>query len=134
MEKTAIENLELKLLGIISFDSEELRKKYKDAINEANKIFEQQVMDAFEIGDLVGRAAAARVFEPNDKIVMLYPEITSEQYYNETFKSEKHNTDIRSMDKLIESNKKFDENNLKGFKYDPNDRSEDTPDITNFFY
>ena len=56
-----------------------------------------------------------------------------EEYY-QIFKSVKHNTDIRSMDKLIESNKKFDENNRKGFKYDPNDRSEDTPDITNFFY
>lgn len=57
-----------------------------------------------------------------------------DNYWNETFKSVKHNTDIRSMDKLIESNKKFDENNQKGFKYDPNDRSEDTPNITNFFY
>jgi hypothetical protein len=39
----------------------------------------------------------------------------------------------RSMDKLIESNKKFDENNQNGFKYDPNDRSEDTPNINQFF-
>ena len=39
----------------------------------------------------------------------------------------------RSMDKLIESNKKFDENNQNGFKYDPNDRSEDTTNITQFF-
>ena len=37
------------------------------------------------------------------------------------------------MNKFIESNKKFDENNQKGFKYDPNDRSEDTPNITQFF-
>jgi hypothetical protein len=32
---SAVEKLELKLLGIISFDSEELRKKYKDAIEQA---------------------------------------------------------------------------------------------------
>ena len=38
----------------------------------------------------------------------------------------------RSMKKLIESNKKFDENNKKGFKYDPN-RNEDMPNITQFF-
>ena len=63
-------------------------KKYNEIIKKANEIFEQQVMDAFEIGDLVGRAAAARVFEPDDKVVILYPEITSEEYYNKTFKSE----------------------------------------------
>ena len=39
----------------------------------------------------------------------------------------------RTMKKLIESNKKFDENNQNGFKYDPNDRSEDTPNINQFF-
>lgn len=39
----------------------------------------------------------------------------------------------RTMKKLIESNKKFDENNQNGFKYDPNDRSEDNPNITQFF-
>ena len=42
MEQLAIEKLELKLLGIISFDSEQLRKKYKDAINEAKKMEKEQ--------------------------------------------------------------------------------------------
>ena len=63
-------------------------KKYNEIIKKANEIFEQQVIYAFEIGDLVGRAAAARVFEPDDEVVILYPEITSEEYYNQTFKSE----------------------------------------------
>ena len=36
----------------------------------------------------------------------------------------------RSMEKLIESNKKFDK---KDSKYDPNDRNEDMPNITQFF-
>jgi hypothetical protein len=36
----------------------------------------------------------------------------------------------RSMDKLIESNNKFDK---KDSKYDPNDRIEDIPIITQFF-
>lgn len=37
------------------------------------------------------------------------------------------------MEKLIESNRLFDEKNQKGFKYDSNDRSEDTPNINQFF-
>jgi hypothetical protein len=36
----------------------------------------------------------------------------------------------RTMEKLIESNKKFDK---KDSKYDPNDRSEDNFNITQFF-
>ncbi len=39
----------------------------------------------------------------------------------------------RSMEKLIESNRLFDEKNQNGFKYDSNDRSEDMPNITQFF-
>ena len=38
-----------------------------------------------------------------------------------------------SMEKLIESNRLFDEKNQTGLKYDPNDRSEDMPNINQFF-
>lgn len=38
-----------------------------------------------------------------------------------------------TMEKLVESNRLFDEKNRNGFKYDPNDRSEDMPNITQFF-
>jgi len=38
-----------------------------------------------------------------------------------------------TMKKLIESNRLFDEKNQKGFKYDPNDRNEVMPNITQFF-
>ena len=41
MEQTAVKKLELKLLGIISFESEELRKKYKDAIEQAKQILKE---------------------------------------------------------------------------------------------
>jgi len=41
--------------------------------------------------------------------------------------------DTRSMDKLVESNRLFDEKNQKGFKYNSDDRSEDNPNITQFF-
>jgi hypothetical protein len=39
---TAVEKLELSLLGIISFDSEELRVKYKDIIAKAKEMEKQQ--------------------------------------------------------------------------------------------
>jgi hypothetical protein len=39
----------------------------------------------------------------------------------------------RSMAKLIESNKLFDEKNQKGFKYNPNDRSEYIFNVTQYF-
>lgn len=42
MKQTAVEKLELSLLGIISFDSEELRAKYKDRIAKAKEMEKQQ--------------------------------------------------------------------------------------------
>jgi hypothetical protein len=42
MKQTAVEKLELSLLGIISFDSEELRVKYKDIIAKAKEMEKQQ--------------------------------------------------------------------------------------------
>jgi hypothetical protein len=39
----------------------------------------------------------------------------------------------RSMKKLIESNRLFDEKNQNGFKKNPDDRSEDMPNINHFF-
>lgn len=41
--------------------------------------------------------------------------------------------DTKTMEKLIESNRKFDEKNNNSIKYNPNDRSEDNPNVTNFF-
>jgi hypothetical protein len=42
MKQTAVEQLELKLLGIISFDSEELRERYKDIIEQAKEMEREQ--------------------------------------------------------------------------------------------
>jgi hypothetical protein len=39
---TTVEKLELSLLGIISFDSEELRARYKKAIEQAKEMEKQQ--------------------------------------------------------------------------------------------
>lgn len=49
------------------------------------------------------------------------------------FKSTENNPNTRTMEKLIESNREFDEKNNGDVKYNPSDRNEDTPNITNFF-
>lgn len=41
--KTAVEYIELRLLGIASFDSEELRLRYKDIIKQAKEIEKEQM-------------------------------------------------------------------------------------------
>ena len=48
-------------------------------------------------------------------------------------KSAQNSNDGRTMEKLIESNRKFDEKNNPNIKYDSSDRNEDMPNITNFF-
>ncbi len=45
---TAVEKLEISLLGLISFDSEELRVKYKERIANAKEM-EKQQQDEFAI-------------------------------------------------------------------------------------
>ena len=72
MEQTAVKKLELKLLGIISFDSEELRKKYKHAIDQAKAMEKEQIIDALMTSE----------------VELLSWGISAEQYYNQTFKSE----------------------------------------------
>lgn len=69
--KTAVEQLELSLLGLISFDSEELRAKYKERIAKAKELEKQQIVDAF-----IGQDSDT---DENLEI--------AEQYYNETFKN-----------------------------------------------
>jgi hypothetical protein len=54
-----------------------------------------------------------------------------EQQAKEIEKQQKKDT--KTMEKLIESNRKFDEKNNNSIKYNPNDRSEDNPNVTNFF-
>jgi hypothetical protein len=70
---TAVEILELKLLGIVSFDSEVLRNKYKEQFRIAKEMEKEQIIDAFKEGNLYHGWALKH--EP-------------EQYYNETYKKE----------------------------------------------
>ena len=55
---TAVEWLELKLLGLISFDSEELRAKYKDRVAKAKEIEKQQ--QGYSLDDLKEAFAMGR--------------------------------------------------------------------------
>jgi hypothetical protein len=70
MEKqTAVRFIELKLLGLISFDSEELRKMYKDILLQAKEMEKQQIINCYN-----------QSWHFRDK-----PYETAEKYYNETF-------------------------------------------------
>lgn len=66
---TAVSYLELKLLGLISFDSEHLRLKYKSIIKQAKELEKEQIIKAHKNGK--------SILPPNEN---------GEQYYNETFK------------------------------------------------
>jgi hypothetical protein len=70
---TAVEILELKLLGIVSFDSEVLRNKYKEQFRIAKEMEKEQIIDAFKEGNLYHGWALKH---------------EAEQYYNETYKKE----------------------------------------------
>lgn len=68
--KTAVEYIELRLLGIASFDSEELRLRYKDIIKQAKEIEKEQIIDAYKSGV---------------KLIAGDIDDASNYYYNETF-------------------------------------------------
>jgi septum formation inhibitor-activating ATPase MinD len=68
--KTAVEILEISLLGIVSFDSEVLRNKYKEKFKIAKEIEKEQHEMTF------------------NEAVDMYSCRQFEQYYNETYKKE----------------------------------------------
>ncbi len=72
---TAVEILEIKLLGIVSFDSEVLRNKYKEQFKIAKEMEKEQIMDAHIDG------MDSLPVHPNYNG-------DAENYYNETYKKE----------------------------------------------
>jgi hypothetical protein len=72
---TAVEILELKLLGIVSFDSEVLRNKYKEQFKIAKEMEKEQIIDA--VNDTWNMAKHSN-----------FVNAQAEQYYNETYKKE----------------------------------------------
>jgi hypothetical protein len=73
---TAVEILELKLLGIVSFDSEVLRNKYKEQFRIAKEMEKEQIKEAH--GDERDYLSDCGNFIT----------ISAEQYYEETYKNE----------------------------------------------
>ena len=68
-KQTAVEILEISLLGIVSFDSEVLRNKYKEQFKIAKEIEKRQHEMTF------------------DEALDIHSNRRFEQYYNETFKN-----------------------------------------------
>ena len=79
--KTAVQILieELESMGEITMED----------LLKAKGMEKEQIVEAYEQGDMVGRAAIVRELDPNDKVVIKYPEIEAEQYYKETYESKR---------------------------------------------
>lgn len=73
---TAVEKLEISLLGLISFDSEELRARYKEAIKQTKEMEEQQIKTAYGSGIETMRKS----FSMSSHIPK-----GAQEYYNDTF-------------------------------------------------
>ena len=69
MKQTAVEILEISLLGIVSFDSEVLRNKYKERFKIAKEMEKEQIIEAH----------GAKQYHKT---------VSGEKYYNQTFKNE----------------------------------------------
>jgi hypothetical protein len=86
-KQTAVEILETSLLGIVSFDSEVLRNKYKELFKIAKEMEKENTINAHVTGlidPLIMKNFKGLSFDE------IKAEITkqAEEYYNETFKNE----------------------------------------------
>ena len=87
MKQTAVEILETSLLGIVSFDSEVLRNKYKERFKIAKEMEKEQIINSHITGIIEPLIMKNYKGFSVDEIKV---EITkqAEEYYNETFKNE----------------------------------------------
>ena len=74
MKQTAVEILEIKLLGIVSFDSEVLRNKYKEQFKIAKEMEKEQIRQAYNDG----KAA----------VIHIEQNMSLEEYYDKNYKNE----------------------------------------------
>ena len=74
MKQTAVEILEIKLLGIVSFDSEVLRNKYKEQFKKAKEMEKHQIRQAYNDG----KAA----------VIHIEQNMSLEEYYDKNYKNE----------------------------------------------
>lgn len=73
-KQTAVEILEIKLLGIVSFDSEVLRNKYKEQFKIAKEMETHQIRQAYNDG----KAA----------VIHIEQNMSLEEYYDKNYKNE----------------------------------------------
>ena len=71
---TAVEILEISLLGIVSFDSEVLRNKYKEQFKKAKEMEKHQIRQAYNDG----KAA----------VIHIEQNMSLEEYYDKNYKNE----------------------------------------------
>ena len=74
MKKTTVDHLEIKLLGIVSFDSEVLRNKYKEQFKIAKEMEKHQITQAYNDG----KAA----------VIHIEQNMSLEEYYDKNYKNE----------------------------------------------
>jgi hypothetical protein len=72
-KQTAVEILETSLLGIVSFDSEVLRNKYKELFKIAKEMEKEQIKQAYNDG----KAA----------VIHIENNMSLDEYYDKTFKN-----------------------------------------------
>ena len=87
MKQTAVELLEIKLLGIVSFDSEVLRNKYKEQFKIAKEMEKQQIIDSYTTG-LIDPLIMKNYKGLSVDEIRIELKKQAAEYYNETYKNE----------------------------------------------
>ena len=87
MKQTAVELLEIKLLGIVSFDSEVLRNKYKKQFKIAKEMEKQQIIDSYTTG-LIDPLIMKNYKGLSVDEIRIELKKQAAEYYNETFENE----------------------------------------------
>ena len=87
MKQTAVELLEIKLLGIVSFDSEVLRNKYKEQFKIAKEMEKEQIIDSYTTG-LIDPLIMKNYKGLSVDEIRIELKKQAAEYYNEIFKNE----------------------------------------------
>ena len=87
MKKTAVDHLEIKLLGIVSFDSEVLRNKYKEQFKIAKEMEKEKIMDSYTTG-LIDPLIMKNYKGLSVDEIRIELKKQAADYYNETYKNE----------------------------------------------
>lgn len=87
MKQTAVEILEIKLLGIVSFNSEVLRNKYKEQFKIAKEMEKEKIMDSYVAG-LIDPLIMKNYKGLSVDEIRIELKKQAAEYYNEIYKNE----------------------------------------------